>query len=90
MNINSFHQSKIIYIILQLIQKERDLLVTDLVAYAQDPIRYTRRMRMLINLADYEKRILEKIRDFESDEAQDLYIVDQISNEISSIVNRNA
>lgn len=90
MNAKNFHKSKLIYNTLAEIQKERDLLVRDLVAYTNDSVRYQRRIRMLINLSEYEKQILEKIRDFDPDWEIELDMIAHIKFEISCIVNRDA
>ena len=69
--IHEFKKTRLIYEISNFIKDQRFLLLTDLVAYTKDPVRYKRRLRMLIQLADYEKQILEKIRDFETNDPAD-------------------
>ena len=54
------------------IKDHREKLLKDLVAYTKDPVRYNRRLRMLIQLADYEKQLLEKFRDFQTEDTDDL------------------
>lgn len=89
--INNFHKTKLTFKTLELIATERDSLKRDLVAYSNDPVRYHRRFRMLLNLAEYELSILTKIRNFETSNETDLgELTGTIANEIRSIVNRDA
>jgi hypothetical protein len=69
--IHEFDRTRVIYEISAFIRDQRSLLLDDLVAYTKDPVRYKRRIRMLVQLAEYEKQILEKIRDFETDDPAD-------------------
>lgn len=87
MSVHNFYKTQLIYKVLNAIRCERDLLVRDLVAYTTDPVRYKRRIRILINLADYEKQVLEKIRDFETDQSKDLDLISTFESEIKSLVN---
>jgi hypothetical protein len=90
--INNFYKTKTVYQVLEIINAERESLKSDLVAYSNDPVRFMRRFRMLINLAEYELSILLKIRDFDSDDALDLgkEIIGLVENEIRHIVDRDA
>jgi len=89
---NNFYKTSTAYKVLDLINVERELLKSELVAYSKDPVRYSRRFRMLINLAQYEVNILTKLQNFYTDNADDLKkpIIDIISAEIKSIVDRDA
>jgi hypothetical protein len=90
--INNFYKTKTVYKVLDLINVERESLKSDLVAYSNDPVRFTRRFRMLINLAEYELNILTKIRNFETEDCKDYQIdvVIEIEKEIKAIVDRDA
>ena len=69
--IHPFSKTQLIYDISTFIKDQRELVLKDLVAYTKDAVRYKRRIRMLIQLADYEKQILRKISDFETDDPTD-------------------
>lgn len=60
-----FIKSKLIYDIVTHMHEERKKLLEDLVAYTNDPVRYKRRMRMLIQLSQYEQQILTKLNNFD-------------------------
>lgn len=89
---NNFYKTSTAYKVLDLINTERESLKSDLVAYSNDPVRYSRRFRMLINLAQYEVNILTKLQNFCTDDANDLKnpVIDIIRAEIKSIVDRDA
>jgi len=89
---NNFYKTSTAYKVLDLINVERELLKSELVAYSKDPVRYSRRFRMLINLAQYEVNILTKLQNFYTDNADDLktLMVDIIATEIKSLVDRDA
>jgi hypothetical protein len=70
--IHPFFKTQLIYEISIFIKDHRDQLLRDLVAYTKDPVRYKRRIRMLIQLADYERQTLEKIFNFETHNMTDL------------------
>ena len=67
-----FYKTQLIYKMSIFIKDHREKLLKDLVAYTKDPVRYNRRLRMLIQLADYEKQLLEKFRDFQTEDTDDL------------------
>ena len=69
---NFLAKSKLICTVLDYIQTKRKELLGDLLAYSKDTVRYQRRIRMLINLAEYEQQILLKIRDFETDDVNEI------------------
>lgn len=89
---NNFYKTSTAYKVLDLINTERESLKSDLVAYSNDLVRYSRRFRMLINLAQYEVNILTKLQNFCTDDANDLKntVIDIIRAEIKSIVDRDA
>jgi len=74
-----------------LIIEKRTELLQDLVAYTTDPVRYARRIRMLIQLSQYEHELISKIDNFESNDVLDFdYALSNITNEIVSITNISA
>lgn len=85
-----FYRTKLIYEISQAITKRRLDLLSDLVAYTQDAVRYNRRMRMLIQLSSYEHQILSKIKDEEisKSEIEDLLML--VNQEIDIISDLNS
>jgi hypothetical protein len=85
-SIHPFYRSSLAHKIISYIAEKRDFLINDLVAYSGDSVRYNRRFRMLIQLANYEASILEKIRDFNTDSPDD-FITTHIIAEIESITN---
>jgi len=88
---NNFHKTKLIYKISTYIAEKRKIVLRDLVAYTTDPVRYSRRMRTLTQLAQYEHDLLVKIQNFETDEAADLEnSIDFIKFEINSVIDSNA
>lgn len=92
--INNFYKTKLAYKVLDKIQEERSILKSELVAYSNDPVRYDRRFRMLTNLAEYEVIFLSKLRNFVTDDKNDLEVDSSmfplIQQEIMAIVNRDA
>jgi len=90
--INVFYRTRLIFKISTYIQKNRSKLLEDLVAYTKDPVRYKRRLRMLIQLAEYEQNILKKIRDFETHNVDDLNqsVLGDLIVEVDSIVDKSS
>jgi hypothetical protein len=91
--INPFYKTRLVFKLSTYIQEARASLLEDLVAYTNDPIRYKRRLRMLIQLSEYEYHTLKKIRDFETDELNDIGSYDTIEmlkREVNTIVDRNS
>jgi hypothetical protein len=82
-------KSKLIYEVVAFIGERRKLLLNDLIAYAKDPVRYKRRMRMLIQLSQYEQQILTKLDNFELTDDIDT-IINDLMREIYDVVNLNA
>jgi hypothetical protein len=83
-------RSVVVYDTVTLIAEKRQLLLNDLVAYTNDPVRYKRRMRMLIQLSSYEEQILTKLNkfDFVNDDIKST--ISNINWEIQQLVNINA
>jgi hypothetical protein len=91
--INPFYKTKLIYQISQHIAEQRQTLLEDLVAYSKDPVRYKRRMRMLIQLAEYEQQLLKKINAFETNDQEDIgnyNAIEQFKYEVRVIVNTDS
>lgn len=91
--ISPFYKTRLAFKISTYIQQARVSLLEDLVAYTNDPVRYKRRLRMLIQLAEYECNTLKKIRDFETDDISDingLETIELFNREVDAIVNRSA
>jgi len=89
--LHPFMKSKLIYDIVTAIAVARNELLGDVVAYTNDPVRFQRRIRMLINLSAYEQQILGKVRDFDTEEITDLTeMMDIIEAEIRDVTNPNA
>jgi len=90
--INVFYRTRLIFKISTYIQKNRSKLLEDLVAYTKDSVRYKRRLRMLIQLAEYEQNILKKIRDFETHNVDDLNqsVLGDLIVEVDSIVDKSS
>jgi hypothetical protein len=86
MNIN-FSKLRLLYTTIAYIAEARDGIVKDLVGYVDDPVRYKRRMRLLIQLAGYEHNLLIKLNGLEIDDPchYDDHMLRQIKDEISLI-----
>ena len=73
------------------IAEKRAILLQDLVAYTGDLVRYSRRIKMLIQLSQFEHELLTKIQNFESDDPADFDIAaGNIEIEVHSIINSSA
>ena len=90
--LHNFYKTRTIYYISEHIADRRLSLLKDLVAYTNDPVRYKRRFRILVQLANYEKNILEKIENFITDQQSDIDIdmLDYLKLEVDAIVNLNS
>jgi hypothetical protein len=84
---NLLNQPTLILHVCDYIAKCRDRLLGDLVSYAEDPVRYSRRIRMLCQLSDYESQIIKKINQFETNDLADLNLaLENIKFEIDRVV----
>ena len=89
--INPFYKTRLIYQISQYIATQRLGLLEDLVAYSKDPVRYQRRIRMLVQLSEYEQQTLKKIINFETNDEHDIGNyegLEQLKYEVDILVNR--
>jgi hypothetical protein len=68
---SAFLKPRLIYKVLTYITQAREKILKDLVAYGDDPVRAKRRLRLLIQLADYEHQLLIKIKDFTTEDPED-------------------
>jgi len=88
---NNFYKTKLIFKMLTYIANKRKIVLRDLVAYTADPVRSSRRMRTLKQLAQYEYDLVVKIQNFETAEASDFETaVNFIKFEIDSVIDSNA
>jgi hypothetical protein len=56
-----FLKLHLLYKIIMYIADTRQKILTELISYVDDPVRYKRRMRFLVQLAKYEHQLLVKI-----------------------------
>lgn len=66
-----FYKLKLIKEFNEECEKSRQTLLDEMITYATDPIVYTRRMRMIQQLTEYQAQILKKIQNFETDDITD-------------------
>ena len=86
-----YYKIKIVKKFLTITNQARVNLLNELVVNATDPILYKRRLRMLEHLSQYECQILEKIRDFDTDDVQDFNVASQnILTNLQLILNKSA
>jgi hypothetical protein len=67
----NYLKTNVIYKSLKLIEKKKNLVLRDLAAYANDPVRYKRRIRFLKELSLYEQNLLVSFENFVSDNPAD-------------------
>ena len=63
----NYVKTNIIYKSLKLIEISKNKALRDLAAYAQDPVRYKRRLRFLKELSLYEQNLIVSFENFVSD-----------------------
>ena len=63
----AYLQNRVLYKSLKKIQEAKSQVLTELIAYTDDPVRYKRRLRFLKELVIYEKRLIENFENFDSD-----------------------
>jgi hypothetical protein len=66
----NYIKTNIIYKSLKLIEKNKNLALRDLAAYANDPVRYKRRLRFLRELSQYELNLLTNFENFVPDNVE--------------------
>lgn len=92
MNSIKFAKTKLIFDLCNYISEKRNSLLEDLVAYTEDPVRYSRRIRMLKQLAQYEQSMLEKVEQFDTRDDSDIIsiaTIDEFIQEIDIIASLN-
>lgn len=68
----NYQKTNVIYKACKLIEQKKNHALRDLAAYANDPVRYRRRLRFLKELSVYELGLIESFENFVSDNpAQD-------------------
>ena len=88
MSTTTLSQSTLILHVCNYIALSKDSLLGDLVSYTEDPVRYTRRIRILCQLAVYESQIIEKISRFETSDLLDLdFALESIKQEVDQVSN---
>ncbi len=88
--IHNFYKTKLVFQVLKYIQQHRQDQLNGLVAHSNNPMDSAWRMRILSNLAQYEYQFLEKMRNFESDCAEDYLIFHIFEFEIKALTDVNA
>ena len=84
---NNFYKTRLIYKSSMFIAEKRAILLQD----TGDLVRYSRRIKMLIQLSQFEHELLTKIQNFESDDPADFDIAaGNIEIEVHSIINSSA
>jgi hypothetical protein len=68
MNNQQFDKLRLVYKIVMHISDTRQQILKDLISYADDPVRYQRRLRFLTQLADYEHQLMIKFMNLDDDE----------------------
>lgn len=91
MNIN-FSKLQLLYNIVNYIAEARQQLIKDLVGYVDDPVRYKRRMRFLIHLAEYERNLLTKLHHLDHDDPEyyNEKMLRQLKDEVDLVTSRSA
>lgn len=84
-----FYKLKLIKKLLHVTNQTRSRLLEELVTDATNPTIVKRRIRMLKHLNLYENQLLEKIQNFQTDNAIDLLNFDPTAD-VKSITNRSA
>jgi hypothetical protein len=64
---SNYQKTNVIYKSCKLIEQKKNQALRDLAAYANDPVRYKRRLRFLKELSVYEHTLLENFEKFVSD-----------------------
>jgi len=67
----NYVKTNVIYKSLKLIEISKNKALRDLAAYAQDPVRYKRRLRFLKELSLYEQNLIVSFENFVSDNPND-------------------
>ena len=84
-----FFKIKLIKKLLKSTEQAKNQLLDELIINATDPTIVKRRLRMIKNLNSYESQLIEKIQQFNTDDANDLVEFDPYKY-IHHIINRSA
>lgn len=84
-----FYKTYLINLLQQHITVVREELLTELTVAGTDTVIWTRRFRMLRQLAAWESQAIAKIYSFDSDSADD-YQIDPFVQELITVTSRNA
>jgi hypothetical protein len=87
-----FSKLRLIYTTINYIAESRDQLVKELVGYADDTVRYKRRMRFLVQLAEYEHNLMLKLSQLETNDPEYFndQMLQQLKDEIDLITDRSS
>jgi hypothetical protein len=84
-----FFKIKLIKKLLKSTEQAKNQLLDELIINATDPTIIKRRLRMIKNLNSYESQLIEKIQQFNTDDANDL-VEFETDKYIHHIINRSA
>jgi hypothetical protein len=84
-----FFKIKLIKKLLKSTEQAKNQLMDELIANATDPTIVKRRLRMIKNLNSYESQLIEKIQQFDTNDANDLVRFEP-DKYIHQIINRSA
>lgn len=84
-----FFKIKLIKKLLKSTEQAKNQLLDELIINATDPTIVKRRLRMIKNLNSYESQLIEKIQQFNTDDANDL-VEFEPGKYIHHIINRSA
>jgi hypothetical protein len=82
-----FYKIKLLKELMEATHNKRTILLDELINNAIDPVIFKRRLRMMRHLNMYESQIIQKIQDFDTDDARDF---EKVLLNPNTIVNRNA
>lgn len=86
-----YYKIKLIKKFLSNTNQARTNILKELVTNATDPIIYKRRLRMLEHLSRYEQQIINKLRDFDTEDPRDFDTANKnILRGLSHILNKSA
>jgi hypothetical protein len=84
-----FYKLRLLKKFLEQTSHARNILMNELIDNASDPTIYLRRVRMLKHLAQYERQIIEKIQNFDSDHEED-FCEEIVIAGLQNILNKSA
>jgi hypothetical protein len=72
------------------VHQERTRLVDELIACSTDSVKYRRRFRMLRQLSQLHAQLIDKIYNFDTDNAEDILNIGLLKRDIMFVVARDA